>query len=148
MLPRFRSVVRRWPRALVALGLAVVGAQGVAGTLSWCLNDAAPQVVSAVGPCHADPGAAGPGDADPAGGVDPRAPLPHVAAATDAGPAQAPAGPAAVGPSHVLFRIQADAGLRAGHGSPCAARGYSRVLRDTGPPVDPSSPGHSVRLLI
>lgn len=138
MLPGIRRLARRWPRTLAVLVLAVGGAQGFAGALEWCLHDAAPQVVSAVQPCHADSG----------NGPDPATPLPHVEASPDAGLVKAPAGAAAVGPAPVLFRLHADLASGSGCDTVHAAPGRSRASRDAGPPGGPATPGRSVRLLI
>lgn len=138
MPTRIRRLARRWPRAFAALVLAVGGGQGFAGALDWCLHDTSPQVVSAVQPCHADSGS----------GSAPATSSPHVEAAPDAGLLKAPPVSGGVGPSAVLFRLHADSDPGAGCGSGCAAPARWRALRDAGPPCDPASPGHSIRLLI
>jgi len=59
MLSRLRRSMLRSPRRLLLLALGIVGQQGIAGSLSWCLHAGeTPHVVGAATPCHGEAGAA------------------------------------------------------------------------------------------
>ena len=143
MLSCTRRTVRRWPRVVAALMLAVLGAQGFAATLSWCLHGDAPQVVNAVEACHGAGAAAG--DL-PAGDLP--APQVHIEAAPDASSAKLPGVAGTAGPPPVLCRLRVDSASWSGGATSLAAADPCRARPDLGPACGLAPRGHSARLLI
>lgn len=151
------------PRWLLLLALGIVGQQGIAGSLSWCLHAGeTPHVVSAATPCHGEAGAASEhvhhghhGDQGQHGedahhahdGDHETGPSLHVGAAGDLGSPKSPSSgsvaasavllSAALGPLRTPAELALDLPQRV------------RAAPDDGRPrIAAALAGHSIRLLI